>query len=533
MKVESDPVLQQCKLVVAALEGSASDELPVATHHMLMEVMSASTRQLPEQRSHMAKSLVDIAARALAAIQDNLQQYAREVRATLESADGERVIREAAILREESCLVSAHCKAAEMKKIAASHNETLKGALGRLNHALESQESGDVKFKELSEEKRKMEVLERDVYAPTKEGLLTKQKSNKNAKELMAIGKSYGFDESLLVGLPGALTKKPDDRSGFDTMVLTAFEAQVMTRIAELDKSIAEEMPGREERAAVVQSARAAHETVKADQDASIKELTAAQAAIKDGEGLVQEAKRSLQNFNMELKRLTLAQESAELRLNSFTNGPLAAFRSLEAGTPLAMSTDSTGLEDMASSEEDVDEEPASEEQCKSVAELSNSQLRTKAVSILINAAADGSLENAIDAAASSVTPSVADADMSDRGTADTQATLSETQLDVEPAGEEVAESAHEKVAPELEEEDADAQELPTQDNEEMEVAPELGEEEEEVEEADAHESPTQQHEEIEAPAAPSLSPSPVAAVAAEAEEREEEEENEEEFEEA
>ena len=79
----------------------------------------------------------------------------------------------------------------------------------------------------------------------------------------MLTGKAYAFDESLLVGLPGALTKKPDDRSSFDSMVLQAFESQIMTKIAEAEQSMMVEMPGREARAAVVQSSRSAHEAVK------------------------------------------------------------------------------------------------------------------------------------------------------------------------------------------------------------------------------------------------------------------------------
>merc|ERR1719262_1863555 len=111
------------------------------------------------------------------------------------------------------------------------------------------------------------------------------------------MGKANSFDESLLVGLPGALTKKPDDRSTFDTMVLSAFESQVFTKIAEAEKSIAEEMPGREARAAVVTSARQAHEAVKERQSASLNELTAAQTSLREGEGHVREAQRSVQSF--------------------------------------------------------------------------------------------------------------------------------------------------------------------------------------------------------------------------------------------
>merc|ERR1719313_1926917 len=106
----------------------------------------------------------------------------------------------------------------------------------------------------------------------------------------MLTGKSYSFDESLLIGLPGSLAKKPDDRSSFDNMVLSAFESQLFTKIAEAEKSIAEEMPGREARAQVVATARQAHEAVKERQTASLEELSKAQSQLQEGEVKVRDA---------------------------------------------------------------------------------------------------------------------------------------------------------------------------------------------------------------------------------------------------
>jgi len=243
------------------------------------------------------------------------------------------MIRDAALLREESKLISARGRAAELRVAVSAHNEALREAMKGLTQAVEAQESGDTRFKELSDAKTKLEALERDVYNPTKLGLFAKAKANKNAKELMLVGKANDFDESLLIGLPGALSKKPDDRSTFDNMVLQAFESQVMTKVAEAEKSIAEEMPGREARAAVVSSARQAHEAVKDRQTASLNELTAAQTSLREGEGYVREAQRSVQSFGQEIQRLMTSKEHAETRLATFRQGPLAAFQDLRTGS--------------------------------------------------------------------------------------------------------------------------------------------------------------------------------------------------------
>merc|ERR1719272_1554522 len=149
----------------------------------------------------------------------------------------------------------------------------------------------------------------------------------------MLTGKTYSFDEALLVGLPGALSKKPDERSGFDSMVLSAFESQVMRRIAEAETSIAGEMPGREERAAVVHSARLAHESLKERQTSSLDALTAAQAMLREGEIHVQEAQRSVQSLHLEVQEVMMVKQHAQIRLADFRKGPFSAFQDLRTGS--------------------------------------------------------------------------------------------------------------------------------------------------------------------------------------------------------
>lgn len=146
------------------------------------------------------------------------------------------------------------------------------------------------------------------------------------------MGKAYGFDESLLIGFPSALSKNRENRSSFDGMVLQAFETQVLTKLAELDKNIAEEMPGREARAAVVDSARASHEAVRERHLASLAALSAAQAALQEGERGAREAHKTCQRFGAELQGFAVELEHAEMELAAFRRGPLTAYDDLRAG---------------------------------------------------------------------------------------------------------------------------------------------------------------------------------------------------------
>jgi enoyl-CoA hydratase/carnithine racemase len=324
---------QRCASVAAALEGCRASQPPNATEQLLEHLVRSGTAHAPEQRSDVENGIVDVVAAALSVLDAKLAKASMEATAMLEAAEGERMIRDAAILHEESKLIAARGRAAELRVAVAKHNGALREAMQSLTQALDAQESGDARFKELSEEKSKLEALDRDVYGPTKLGQFAKAKANKNAKELMLTGKGYNFDESLLTGLPGALTKKPDDRTGFDNMVLSAFESQLFTKIAEAETSIAEEMPGREARAAVVTSARHCHETVKERQSGSLSELSAAQAQLTEGEVLVKDAQRSLRSFDQQMQSLVTSKAHADMRLEAFRKQPLAAFEDLRAGS--------------------------------------------------------------------------------------------------------------------------------------------------------------------------------------------------------
>lgn len=336
MKVErasEEGFHQRCEIVASALRGSTDHGLPAATGKLLAEVVCSSTRQVPDSRSDFEKSIAEIIGSALCGIGAQLEQVVREASAMLEVAEGERVIRDGAQLQEESKLLSTRQKMVELRATVTSNNDALRVSMAGLAEAVEAQEAGDSRYKELNEEKLKLEGLERDVYEPTKMGAFPKAKANKNAKELMLMGKNYGFDESLLIGLPGALSKKPTDRSTFDTMVLSAFESQIMTKIAEAETSMSEEMPGREARAAVVSSARSAFEAVKERHTATLAELAAAQVRLKEGEGEVRESQRQVQSFGQEVQQLMRAKEDAESKLTAFRNGPLAMFEDLRGGS--------------------------------------------------------------------------------------------------------------------------------------------------------------------------------------------------------
>merc|ERR1740129_1919750 len=168
------------------------------------------------------------------------------------------------------------------------------------------------------------EQAEKDMYRPLKDRSVTGPAAKKYANALLALGRAHGFDESLLVGLPSALTKTENKRGPFEHMMLKAFEAQVSINIAELDKTLTEGAPAREERAAQVRKVQAAHDATAEAQRAATAEIARAQAALEEGEVAVRIARRAVSEFPPELQRVRTGLERAEGRLVALRAGALA-----------------------------------------------------------------------------------------------------------------------------------------------------------------------------------------------------------------
>lgn len=325
---------EKCRKVADALLHSDQRVTPARKFlgHLVTEVFRA-----PQERAvPFEEVVVGLLQTTLSEMQAELEKEARNSQLEVDVVEADAVRCDARLADAESALVTRQGIVLEKKASLATENTALRVAAKELSDAYTAMEKDNQEIDEAAAKKEAIEVAERTAYQPCKEGGLTAVKVKKHTKTLMALGQKYGFDESLLIGLPMALSKAPGERATFDTMVLNAFEAQMHTKMAEYDKEVAEGAPGKDARAASVEVVQKAHDAAKARQRSCTASLAKAQSGMVEAKNSVQAAKKAAKDHLPILRRVTTELDRAERRLGALQKGALAGFDELRHGCPPA-----------------------------------------------------------------------------------------------------------------------------------------------------------------------------------------------------
>merc|ERR1719476_689380 len=222
----------------------------------------------------------------------------------VDGAAAESAARDAGEAAAESRLAALRAALTEMRVALTRATLGLREAARALLAEQAEQDRGNASLDEALRKKDELEAAEKDMYRPLKDRSVTGPAAKKYANALLTLGRAHGFDEALLVGLPSALTKTENKRGPFEHMMLKAFEAQVSINIAELDKTLTEGAPEREERAAQVRKVQAAHDAAAEAHRAAGAEIGRAQAALEEGEVALRIARWAAGEFPPELQRV-------------------------------------------------------------------------------------------------------------------------------------------------------------------------------------------------------------------------------------
>jgi len=143
---------------------------------------------------------------------------------------------------------------------------------------------------------------------------------------------AHGFNESMLTALPGAVTKAPDQRGPFDTLVVQDLNEEVTKRLESLKATVAGGSHAKAERAAAVSKAAATLKETRDKLIAAAKVFEAAQAE----ETVVDEALEAIETAVSEArangKNASKALAKAKGNLTKFQNGPKLAYTDLVEG---------------------------------------------------------------------------------------------------------------------------------------------------------------------------------------------------------
>merc|ERR1719162_190148 len=205
--------------------------------------------------THQSKLVeaVAVAKKALAELDGSkasLLQHLDSAKATLET--------------KRNIFLATHSSREEAKAAVKSAEDALK-------EANVAQKKGDATHTKLEKEKAAIEVAHQEHFKTPMDA-----DGGPHHKELQPFIKCLGLEDSLTSALPSSCLKPKDQRGGFDELVLGELGKALVAKIADLEKSVADEVTGVIERKAAITSCeavldakKAAEKTVEAALDAA------------------------------------------------------------------------------------------------------------------------------------------------------------------------------------------------------------------------------------------------------------------------
>lgn len=324
--VKVDPVEEKCSKVAAALKEVESE----AVGTLFGDVIPLSLGLCQEERHSYQQGVVDMVGKELEKQEAALETAITEAEGELKQVDTDKEKAEGQLVDLEATSQQKVAQAQEKKYALADCALAFRGAKEGLAEAEAKQTAGE---KELSEVAKKHEALAKaisEILEPLKEGTMDKERVPQAAVDLVPTLQCYfQVEESLVPAIPAVLSKEPSARGSFDTMAATQLEEQAKKALANFATTIKGGEAAKAERTAAVEEASEALTAARNAQRVSAGVFTAAQAEEESAQAAVAEAKKGLRAFGPAKKSKAKALANAQIALQGFRDGPLAAFKEL------------------------------------------------------------------------------------------------------------------------------------------------------------------------------------------------------------
>jgi len=308
-------------------------DLPESAREMLVGMMSSSLGIFKEDRHAYQTQVVEMTGATLRSVEAGLQANIKAAEEKVAGLDVEKTSRDATLSSAESTVTAKTEALTQQKQALSDAHEAHKIQKKALADAKEAETTGNAELGVAAGKKTKLEAGHKEMFTPLKEGTVPKNELKKATAALVALGKEFGFDQSMLGSITAAISKDPADRGSFDNMVLSSLEADFTKVLAALTDSLSNGEAGKAQRAAAVESAQKVCDAV-ADQYTSCTEsLQTANTELKEAEAATKAAKKSVKEFQPEADGAAQDCESAKAALQDFQEGALTAFKELEART--------------------------------------------------------------------------------------------------------------------------------------------------------------------------------------------------------
>jgi len=321
---EESPTLRKCSAVAKAVR--AASGFPAAVLEMLGSSIEDSLGVAKDERHPFQEQVASMFGEVLTASESELAGQVSALEAKLAEADSEKATRAAA---EQAAVEELGSKAEALAQAQEAANKA-SGALATTQEALADAKAavaaGETDLEAALAQRAKLQAAAEQWFAPLKEGSVEAAKTEECVAAVLAVGREFSFDPTLLSTLPAASLKAPDARGSFDSLIFQQVEEVFRGRIAALGEMIESAEPAKRERVEKTEAASSEAEAAKAAKEACMAALEAAKAEHKEALAAKRAAAQATQQLGPELRRAGAALQHARAGLDALRSGPLAAY---------------------------------------------------------------------------------------------------------------------------------------------------------------------------------------------------------------
>jgi len=328
---EGEKLNKQMREVMAALSKAP---ITPQVEKMLESILILSLGEFSDQRHQFQSQVVESLRGILVEAEKGLQKEVADAKSRCSVAVDEK-----AKIEKESEDSAAKLKLKEeevqsLKVVLAEKAMAFRAATQALEQAEEAKKLDGKKSQEAESKKKDFETGLENLNI-LKSAVPEEGETKQKASDLLALLSLYKFEESMMIALPAAFAKVPEERGQFDLMAMKELEGEFAKLISQQSDIIAAAVPSQEQCSAAVNTAQDSLTTVRAEQRTAAKSFDAASEEQATFEMVATEAQKALRELSQRTKKLQQQVTNAEVEVELFEQGPSQTFKELcDRSTP-------------------------------------------------------------------------------------------------------------------------------------------------------------------------------------------------------
>lgn len=325
------------KLVPTVVDALAAAEcLPSGLRSLLKQALPIVFNANKVDRHDFENEVVAQAKQALDTVEATLQKEHQTALAaqSVMIAPKESASREKAKKDAEAHLEAVKAKMEGNKADKKAAEKNVQEAENALKSAQQEAKVAEKDLQKVVDKKAHLSDCLATEFVMLKEGTSTSAVGKKAVQKLLALGKEYGLDSTLLQTFPITCKKQAATRTEFETTMFTSLQALIERQIDAMSQKVGEVEPIRAAKVAAVEGAKDALGKAEAVLTAANEALDCTHAAHKEASKAVAQADSSVRKIWEDMRRACDAQDDLANDLKNFKEHILVAFQQLKDKEP-------------------------------------------------------------------------------------------------------------------------------------------------------------------------------------------------------